>query len=87
MWLMERRPRCAPSAARLHHPHVFLRPALLVAIDSRLSNAPAAASSYIIRRLRRIEITSIRAPQVGDPDAGEALLGEGIITRTSVRFE
>lgn len=69
MSLIERRPRSTPSgiicclsAARARFS--FLHSVLLVAIDSRLSNAPAAASSYIIRGLRRIEIISIRAPQV-----------------------
>ncbi|KAI4811043.1 hypothetical protein KUCAC02_013966, partial [Chaenocephalus aceratus] len=33
-----------------------------VPADSGLSNVPAAASSSIIKRLRRIEIISIRAP-------------------------
>lgn len=39
----------------------FIHSVPLVAADSSLSNAPAAASSSVIKRLRRIEIISIRA--------------------------
>ncbi|KAK1895671.1 Alanine--tRNA ligase, partial [Dissostichus eleginoides] len=41
-----------------------------VTADSGLSNVPAAASSSIIKRLRRIEIISIRAPSVSHGGSG-----------------
>lgn len=56
---------CGLSAVRVYLLlPAFIHPVLVVANDSRLSNAPAAASSSIIRRLRRIENISVVAPQV-----------------------